>query len=177
MRAVVHPGGFGGGDAVVAGDKSIAHRWLILAATAVGRTELRGLPAALDVRATARCLSELVSGEGRGALDGWASQPGPEADRDRSTTNDPRPRGPELVLEAHGRAGLEPPDGALDCSNSGTTIRLLAGIVASAPFETTLEGDESLTRRPMERVAEPLRAMGADVRTTAGRAAAPRARG
>jgi 3-phosphoshikimate 1-carboxyvinyltransferase len=74
------------------------------------------------------------------------------------------------VLEGQGRAGLDPPSGALDCSNSGTTMRLLAGLLASAPFETVLQGDESLSGRPMERVAEPLRAMGADVRTTDGHA-------
>jgi 3-phosphoshikimate 1-carboxyvinyltransferase len=72
------------------------------------------------------------------------------------------------VLGGHGRASLHPPDAPLDCSNSGTTMRLLAGVLASAPFETVLQGDASLSARPMERVAEPLRAMGADVRSTDG---------
>jgi 3-phosphoshikimate 1-carboxyvinyltransferase len=72
------------------------------------------------------------------------------------------------VLEAEGRPGLQPPAGPLDCSNSGTTMRLLAGVVAACGFETVLEGDESLSSRPMERVAEPLRAMGAHVHTTGG---------
>jgi 3-phosphoshikimate 1-carboxyvinyltransferase len=170
MRVVVHPGRFGGGTVRVPGDKSIAHRWLLLAATAQGWTELRGLPPALDVKATARCLAELVHGEARGALDGWASSPAPEADRDRSTTNDPRPRALDFALEAHGRAGLEAPGRALDCANSGTTMRLLTGVIASLPVEATLVGDDSLSGRPMERVAEPLRAMGADVRTTGGHA-------
>jgi len=169
VRAIVHPGGFGGGDASVPGDKSIAHRWLILAATARGRSELRGLPGGLDVKATARCLAALLPAETRAGLDGWASDPGPEADRDRSTTNDPRPRGRDLALEADGRPALETPAGPLDCSNSGTTMRLLAGLVASCAFETVLEGDDSLSSRPMERVADPLRAMGAEVITTGGR--------
>jgi 3-phosphoshikimate 1-carboxyvinyltransferase len=168
VRAIVHPGGFRGGLAAVPGDKSIAHRWLILAATARGRSELRDLPPGLDVKATARCLAALLSGGARAALDGWALVPGPQAYRDRSTTNDPRPRGRDLVLEVDGRPSLEPPEGPLDCSNSGTTMRLLAGIVASCSFETLLEGDESLSSRPMERVAEPLRAMGAEVRTSNG---------
>ena len=56
--------------------------------------------------------------------------------------------------------------GPLDCGNSGTTMRLLAGLLAASPFATVLTGDASLSRRPMERVAEPLRAMGADVATT-----------
>ena len=170
MHAVVYPGGFSGGSICVPGDKSIAHRWLLLAATADGRSELRGLPQALDVKATARCSAKLAPGEARVALDGWASWPSPEADRDGSTTNDPRPRAVGLVLEAHGRGGLEAPDGALDCANSGTTMRLLSGLMASAPFETTLVGDESLSGRPMERVAEPLRRMGAEIRTTDGHA-------
>ena len=106
MRAVVHPGGLGGGASRVPGDKSIAHRWLLLAATAEGRSELRGLPEGLDVKATASCLAELVPEEARGALDGWASSPAAEADRDRSKTNEPRPRAPDLVLETHGRAAM-----------------------------------------------------------------------
>ena len=72
------------------------------------------------------------------------------------------------MLEGHGRASLHPAADALECSNSGTTMRLLAGVLASAPFETELHGDASLNVRPMERVADPLRAMGADVRTTDG---------
>jgi len=72
------------------------------------------------------------------------------------------------VLETDGRPALEPPAAPLDCSNSGTTMRLLAGVVAACGFETVLEGDESLSSRPMERVAEPLRAMGADVRSSNG---------
>jgi 3-phosphoshikimate 1-carboxyvinyltransferase len=74
------------------------------------------------------------------------------------------------VLEAHGRAALEAPAQALDCANSGTTMRLITGVVAGLPFGATLVGDDSLSGRPMERVAEPLRAMGADVRTTHGHA-------
>ncbi|HEU5224969.1 MAG TPA: 3-phosphoshikimate 1-carboxyvinyltransferase [Actinomycetota bacterium] len=168
VRAIVHPGAFDGGVASVPGDKSIAHRWLILAVTGVGQSELRGLPEALDVRATASCLARIVGEKARDALDGWTSGPRPQADRDRSTANDPRPRGRDIVLGGHGRASLHPSDAPLDCSNSGTTMRLLAGVLASSPFETVLQGDASLTARPMERVAEPLRAMGADVRSTDG---------
>ena len=168
MRAVVQPGGLSGGPARVPGDKSIAHRWLLLAATAAGRSVLRGVPAALDVKATASCLARISRTDARDALEGWASRSGPEADRDGSTTNDPRPRGVDLELGAHGRAALEVPDRSLECGNSGTTMRLLAGVLAALPFEAVLVGDESLSRRPMERVAEPLRAMGADVRTTGG---------
>jgi 3-phosphoshikimate 1-carboxyvinyltransferase len=176
VRAIVHPGAFDGGPVRapvvvpvrVPGDKSIAHRWLILAATGFGVSELHGLPKALDVRATASCLAQIVPGQARGALDGWASEPSSQAEGDRSTTNDPRPRGRDLVLGGHGRAALHPVKDPLDCSNSGTTMRLLAGLLAAAPFETVLRGDPSLTARPMERVADPLRAMGAEVWTTDG---------
>ena len=74
------------------------------------------------------------------------------------------------MLETHGRVALEAPGASLDCANSGTTMRLLAGLLAGLPFASKLVGDESLSRRPMERVAEPLRAMGAEVRTTDGHA-------
>ena len=80
-------------------------------------------------------------------------------------TGSPRP---EVVVEAEGRGALRKPDGPLDCGNSGTTLRLLAGVMASASFPTVLTGDASLSSRPMERVAEPLRRMGAEVRTTDG---------
>jgi 3-phosphoshikimate 1-carboxyvinyltransferase len=164
----VHPGGFHGGDAVVPGDKSIAHRWLILATIARGRSELRGVPAALDVRSTARALAALVGGDARAVLEGWSSHPLDANDRDGSTGNDPRPRGTDLVLDAEGRGALHAPGTPLDCGNSGTTMRLLAGVLAASPFTSVLVGDESLSRRPMERVAEPLRAMGARVETVDG---------
>src|SRR3990170_8272154 len=145
MRATLHPGGFRGGETTVPGDKSIAHRWLILAGIGQGRSELRGLPAALDVRSTARCMAALLGGSGAAALEGWASQPAPVPDRDRSTSNRPRSRGAGLTIEAQGRAALQPPGRSLECGNSGTTMRLLAGVVAAARFETVLEGDESLS--------------------------------
>jgi 3-phosphoshikimate 1-carboxyvinyltransferase len=75
----------------------------------------------------------------------------------------------DLELETEGRNALVQPSEQLDCGNSGTTMRLLAGLLAPTPFSTTLSGDASLNRRPMERVAEPLRAMGASVSTRDGR--------
>jgi len=177
MRLTVHPGSFAGGRAVVPGDKSIAHRWLILAATAEGRSELQGLPSALDVKATARALARLLSPAIGSRLDGWTSNPGPTRNGDRSTRNDPRPQVAArtrftsmLEVEGRGRVGLQPAQGPLDCGNSGTTMRLLCGVLASTPFETVLEGDASLATRPMERVAAPLRAMGARVKTDHGHA-------
>jgi 3-phosphoshikimate 1-carboxyvinyltransferase len=169
MRLTVKPGGSVGGEVHVPGDKSIAHRWLILAATAEGRSELRGLPLALDVRSTARVLAAISPEGSRAALEAWASEAGATAERQRSTANEGEPRPASISVEGRGRIGLRAPRGDLDCGNSGTTMRLVAGILASYPVEARLTGDESLTARPMERVAEPLRAMGADVRTTGGR--------
>lgn len=170
MRVRIEPGGTVQGDALVPGDKSIAHRWLILAATALGSCELRDLPPALDVRSTARCLATIAPST-RDALEGWTSGPGATPDTDGFTFNkgEPRPASRTLALEGRGRAGLQVPPLPLDCGNSGTTMRLLAGVLASSGFTSVLTGDESLRSRPMERVAEPLREMGADLQTSDGR--------
>jgi 3-phosphoshikimate 1-carboxyvinyltransferase len=87
-----------------------------------------------------------------------------------STWNDPLDGNPFPILEVEGegRRALLPTADSLDCGNSGTTMRLLMGIVAASPFRTGLIGDDSLNRRPMERVAEPLRLMGASIDTVDG---------
>ena len=171
MDIVVAPGGTLGGVTVVPGDKSIAHRWLILAATASGRSRLVGLPPSLDVRSTAECLAA-VTEKARPPLDVFARKTAPGVDSAGSTWNakpDATSRS-SLEVEGQGRSGLVEPTAALDCGNSGTTMRLLSGVFAAARFEATLTGDPSLSRRPMERVAEPLRAMGASIRTEDGHA-------
>jgi 3-phosphoshikimate 1-carboxyvinyltransferase len=157
------------GHATVPGDKSIAHRWLILAVTATGRSSLEGLPHSLDVRSTASCLAELAPAA-RPALEAWAVSPGPSDERHGSTWNREVSTLdlPPLELHGEGRGSLRRPDRELDCGNSGTSMRLLAGLVAPGRFVTVLTGDASLVRRPMERVAAPLRAMGADVATRHG---------
>jgi len=149
MLVKVEPGAVLSGAAKVPGDKSIAHRWLILAATGAGKSVIRCLPNAGDVRSTARCLSRLIGSEELGR---WSA--------------DARSPRSELMIEADGRGALTQVAEPLDCGNSGTTMRLLAGLVAGCRFETVLAGDESLSRRPMERLAKPLRLMGAEVATT-----------
>jgi 3-phosphoshikimate 1-carboxyvinyltransferase len=168
MEVTVGRGRSFGGRTRVPGDKSIAHRWLLLAATAIGRSEIEGLPAALDVRSTARVCAALARGDAAAALERWASNPPVAGHGEGSTANKVEPRPAGLAFEARGRGGLEAPWEALDCANSGTTMRLGAGILAAAPFRSILVGDESLSARPMERVAEPLRAMGARVETESG---------
>ena len=119
----------------VPGDKSISHRSLILASLADDESRIRGILDSEDVRATAGVLRAL-----------GAAIP-PLAD--------------EMRVKGAGIRGLRPPRTALDCANSGTTTRLLAGVVAAHPFSARFEGDASLSRRPMKRVAEPLTYMGA----------------
>jgi 3-phosphoshikimate 1-carboxyvinyltransferase len=119
------------GEVRVPGDKSISHRALMLNAVAEGEARVLGLSNGADVASTAGCLRAL----GVPVEDG-------------------------RVVGA-GLAGLREPHGPLDCGNSGTTMRLLAGLLAGRPFPVTLVGDESLSRRPMDRVAAPLRLMGA----------------
>jgi len=119
----------------VPGDKSISHRSLILASLADGESRIRGILDSEDVRATAEVLRSL-----------GAAIP---------------PLSDEMLVIGGGIRGLRPPRTALDCANSGTTTRLLAGVVAAHPFSARFEGDASLSRRPMKRVAEPLTYMGA----------------
>ena len=169
MRIRVIPGGRLQGTVRVPGDKSIAHRWLILACTASSRSRLTGLPSAFDVRSTASCLAELTL-KARPALDLWARNASSGVEGGGSTWNE-KPFGVSngaLEVEGQGRDGLVEPRAGLDCGNSGTSMRLLAGVLATAPFTTELTGDPSLSARPMERVAAPLRQMGATVRTTDG---------
>jgi 3-phosphoshikimate 1-carboxyvinyltransferase len=136
------------GTLSVPGDKSISHRALIIGALAEGETRVRNWLAAGDCWSTRRCL---------GALGVTVTE---AADG-------------QLVVHGAGPAGLRPPAGVLDCGNSGTTMRLLLGVLAGRPFAATLDGDASLRRRPMRRVAEPLRRMGAEVEGREGGNLAP----
>lgn len=171
MWARVAPGRSIGGDSRVPGDKSIAHRWLLAAATARGDSRIERMPASLDVAATVACLGSLLPAL-RPELEAWASSLQSTDERNGCTWNDGASTldlAP-LDLRAEGRDSLRDPRADLDCGNSGTTMRLLAGLLGASPFTSVLTGDASLRSRPMERVARPLRAMGADVRTTEGHA-------
>ena len=124
------------------GDKSVSHRALILAALAPGSSRITGAGDGADVRSTAGIVRALGATVER--LDG----DGPTVD---------------YRVTSRGADGLAVPEGPLDCGNSGTSLRLLAGMLAGLPLTATLDGDDSLRRRPVARIIEPLRAMGASL--------------
>ena len=169
MRLRIAPGAIHQGEVLVPGDKSIAHRWLILAATARGSSRLDGVPPSLDVRSMAACLAK-VAPVAAPSLEAWCQDVAGSGEGHGSTWNGDLhpPVGVTLEVEGEGRDALSEARSGLDCGNSGTTMRLLAGVLAGAPFRSVLVGDESLSDRPMERVAEPLRSMGAIVATSDG---------
>src|SRR5271165_6839799 len=128
------------GSLRVPGDKSISHRYAMLAALAPGRSRLKNYSPGADCNSTLGCMRALgcnVEREEKGAvvIDGLGPQ-------------------------------LKAPTSQLDCGNSGSTMRMLSGIVAAQPFASELIGDESLSRRPMKRVIDPLRLMGAEIAAT-----------
>ncbi|MGD2105405.1 MAG: 3-phosphoshikimate 1-carboxyvinyltransferase [Anaerolineae bacterium] len=149
MHAVViTPGDAFSGDVTVPGDKSISHRTLLLGAMADGGSHVGGFLPSADCVATLGCVRALGI-----EIETWDAQDGIR-----------------LTIHGRGMRGLRKPDAPLDCVRSGTTMRLLAGIAAGQPFDTVLTGEPQLRRRPMERIALPLRRMGADIETTDGHA-------
>ncbi len=137
------PVGSVGGEITVPGDKSISHRALMLGAIAEGETIVRGFLESEDCVATRRAFEALgvrVRDDGEGVL----------------------------RVSGVGLDGLQPPADVLDLGNSGTAVRLMTGLLAAQRFDSTLTGDASLRKRPMERVAAPLRAMGARIETQDG---------
>ncbi len=125
------------------GDKSISHRYALLSALAAGRSRLSHFSTGADCRSTLACMAAL------GARVRWEDE----------TT---------VAIEGRGLRGLQAPAAALDAGNSGTTIRLLSGILAAQPFAARIGGDASLSRRPMRRVIEPLASMGAQIAAADG---------
>ncbi len=143
-RYLAGPGGKIEGELTVPGDKSISHRALMFGGIAEGETEITGFLAGEDCLATLRALQALG-------------------------VHIERPEEEHVLVHGVGPDGLRPAAAALDMGNAGTAIRLFMGLLAPQRFDSTLIGDESLMRRPMERVAAPLRSMGANIQTHDGR--------
>ncbi len=147
----------------VPGDKSISHRALLLAARAEGISVIRGLSDGDDVRRTALAMTEVGARLELLAEDTGGAGAGPDAAGRRDRPGPDSPPGLAAVRVAGGPPRLHEAGGPIDVGNSGTSIRLLAGWVAAFPWFTVLYGDEYIARRPMGRVADPLRLMGATV--------------
>jgi len=159
VNLTVHPGGPLRGCVRVLGDKSISHRALLLAALADGDSHIANFLPSGDCLATLACVRAL--GVDVTSIPSALLRAGPG----------PSPyEGTAFVVHGRGLHGLRPPAAPLDCARSGTTMRLLAGILAGQPFSSTLTGDRQLLRRPMRRIAEPLRSMGAEIETAGGHA-------
>lgn len=131
------------GDVLLPGDKSVSHRYAMLSAIAEGPSKLNNYSSGADCQSTLACLRSL----------------GVEWTRNGKT----------VEVQGRGLTGLRAPQETLDAGNSGSTIRMLSGILAAQPFTTRIAGDESLSKRPMERVMTPLREMGATLSARDGR--------
>jgi 3-phosphoshikimate 1-carboxyvinyltransferase len=141
----VQPAVRAAGRVRVPGDKSISHRYALLAALADGESRISGYSPGADCAATLGCLRDLGVAVRATGPSGWA-------------------------IAGRGVGGLRAADTPLDAVNSGTTIRLLSGILAGHAFRTVIGGDDSLQRRPMRRIIEPLTRMGARIDSAGGRA-------
>ncbi|MGH8454955.1 MAG: 3-phosphoshikimate 1-carboxyvinyltransferase, partial [Nevskiales bacterium] len=147
LRFMVQPGGSLSGRLRVPGDKSISHRAVMLGALAEGVTAVTGFLNGEDCLCTMKAFRAM-------------------------SVEIEQPDDTSLRIRGAGRLGLKRPPGELDLGNSGTSMRLMAGILSGQPFDTVLTGDESLRRRPMKRVTGPLAQMGARIETT-GQGTAP----
>ena len=135
------------GALTVSGDKSISHRAVMLGSLATGTTEIDGFLPGEDCLSTIRCF--------------------------RSMGVQIEQNGSSVKVFGRGLRELTAPAGILDCGNSGTTTRLLSGVLAAQHFNSVLSGDASIQRRPMKRIMIPLRAMGADITSVSGNDCAP----
>src|SRR5690606_42028849 len=140
---IAQPGGSVNGSIRVPGDKSISHRSIMLGSLAVGTTEVQGFLEGEDALATIQAFRDMgVVIEG--------------------------PQDGRVTVHGVGLHGLQPPPGPIYLGNSGTSMRLLAGLMAGQTFDVEMSGDASLSKRPMGRVADPLKLMGAVVDTADG---------
>ena len=143
MQEQIRPARSVSGAVRLPGDKSISHRYAMLAAIAEGDSKIHNYSTGADCHSTLGCVRAL----------------GIEVDED----------GTEVVIHGRGPQGLVAPHADLDAGNSGSTIRMLSGILAAQKFDSRIGGDESLSRRPMDRIMRPLAEMGASIEARDGR--------
>ena len=135
MQRRISPASWISGAISLPGDKSISHRYAMIAAVAEGETRIHNYSTGADCHSTLGCVRALgIEVEGSGT---------------------------EFAIRGKGLDGLRRPADDLDAGNSGSTIRMLSGILAAQPFQSGIFGDESLSRRPMQRIMKPLAEMGA----------------
>ena len=137
MRQTVGPAARLSGSVVLPGDKSISHRFAMIASLAEGKSVLRNYSTGADCHSTLGCVQKL----------------GIDFEEEGTT----------VTVHGKGLHGWREPQGELDAGNSGSTIRMISGLLAAQPFDTRIFGDESLTRRPMDRIMKPLAQMGARI--------------
>ncbi|EHI60318.1 hypothetical protein HMPREF9473_01707 [ [Hungatella hathewayi WAL-18680] len=135
------------GEVTIPGDKSVSHRSVMFGSIAKGTTEIHNYLQGADCLSTIACFRKM----------------GVEIEN----------RGDVVLVHGNGMNGLKEPDGILDCGNSGTTTRLISGILAPQNFDVVLTGDESIQKRPMKRIMEPLAMMGADIQSINNNGCAP----
>lgn len=135
------------GEVTIPGDKSVSHRSVMFGAIARGVTEIHHFLQGADCLSTISCFSQM----------------GVEIEN----------RGESVLVHGNGLHGLRKPEGILDCGNSGTTTRLISGILAAQDFTVTLTGDASIQKRPMKRIMDPLSQMGARIRSLSSNGCAP----
>ena len=135
------------GEVTVPGDKSISHRSIMLGSIAKGNTEVEGFLQGADCLSSIACFRKM----------------GVEIENN----------GDKVLVHGRGLRGLKAPDSILDVGNSGTTTRLMSGILAAQPFVSTVNGDASIQKRPMKRIITPLSQMGADIRSLRGNDCTP----
>lgn len=135
------------GELSIPGDKSISHRSIMFGSLAKGTTEITNFLQGADCLSTIACFEKMGIGIEN--------------------------NGDSVSVHGNGLFGLKKPDTILDCGNSGTTTRLISGILAAQDFDVTLTGDDSIKKRPMKRIMDPLSHMGADIRSLEGNGCAP----
>lgn len=143
MNETISPAKALSGSVLLPGDKSISHRYGMIAAIAEGPSRIKRYSGGADCQSTLRCMESM----------------GIKIERD----------GDDTIIHGQGLEGLKAAPGDLDAGNSGSTIRMLSGILAAQPFTSRIAGDESLAKRPMDRIINPLKEMGASITAHNGR--------